>query len=124
MDEWWGSSSVIVPGTANGRRFRSPSLRWRASSRVLSGLPGLTQFWQWASDSQSVFVQKNVGDGIELWRLPLSGPPRKLDVDGRQWTEFAISPDEKRIAFAARAGKPGNEVWALENFLPAPAAGQ
>jgi Tol biopolymer transport system component len=88
-------------------------------ARVLGTLPGFTQVWQWAADSQSVLLQKPVGDGLELWQLPLAGEARRLDVDGSQWTWFHISPDGKQIAFAARAGKPGNEVWALENFLPA-----
>ena len=86
--------------------------------RAIAEIPGFTQFWQWAGDSQSVFILNPVGEGAELWRLPLAGDPRKLAVDARHWTAFQISPDGKRIAFSARAGKPGFEVWALENFLP------
>jgi Tol biopolymer transport system component len=78
--------------------------------------------WQWTPDSQGVFVQK--GDGaelpIEIWRVPVTGQARKLDVDARRWgAGFAVHPDGRQIAFAAYAGAPGAEVWALENFLPA-----
>jgi len=78
--------------------------------------------WQWMPDSQGVLLQK--GDGaelpIEIWRVPVTGQPQKLDVDARRWSEgFAIHPDGRKIAFAAYAGAPGAEVWALENFLPA-----
>ena len=88
-------------------------------ARVIGDLNGFTQFWQWGSDNQSVFVLNHASDGSELWQLPLSANPRKLDVDARQWSAFQISPDGKKIAFAARAGKEGFEVWALENILPA-----
>jgi Tol biopolymer transport system component len=89
--------------------------------RVLAELEGWTTFWQWASDNQSVFILKHRDQGPELWQLPLSGTPRKLDVDARQWSAFQISPDGKKIAFSARAGRPGFEVWAHENILPAAA---
>jgi hypothetical protein len=57
------------------------------------------------------------------------GRPRKLDIDPEIWLNgsvkpenetFSLSPDGHRIAF--QMGKVVNEVWALENFLPAPKA--
>ena len=69
-----------------------------------------------------MFIVKYRDGGSEFWQLPLSGNPRKVDVDARQWSAFRISPDGKKIAFSARAGKPGFEVWALENILPSTSA--
>jgi Tol biopolymer transport system component len=85
--------------------------------RVIAEIPGWAN-WQWASDNQSVFILEFKNDGQELWRLPLSGTPHKIEVDAKQWTSFHISPDGTKIAFAARAGRPGFEVWALENVVP------
>jgi len=74
--------------------------------------------WHWMPDSQSVIVMKGA-PSFELWQLPLTGVPRKLAVDARQWGEgFQINPDGRSIAFVAQAGESGAEVWALENFLP------
>jgi len=81
--------------------------------------------WQWTPDSQGVIVENEKGgnsfDSREFWHLPLTGPARKLDIDGRQWGSgegFQVHPDGRQIAFAAQAGEPGAQVWALENFLP------
>lgn len=79
--------------------------------------------FQWTPDSQAVIVQKMsaAGGRGELWRVPLTGPARKLDVDTSHWFEgghFQLHPDGRQIAFVAAAGESGAEVWALENFLP------
>ena len=79
----------------------------------------------WTPDGRAVIVAKVLfGDTpkSELWRVPIDGgAPRKLDIDISNWTGdgFRISPDGKRIAFVATAGKQGAEIWAVENFLPA-----
>lgn len=82
------------------------------------GLDG--QHWQWTADSQAVVVQKDGNNGpTELWRISVTGAAQKLDLDLSQWAEgFSIHPNGHEIAFAAQAGAPGAEVWALENFLP------
>jgi Tol biopolymer transport system component len=79
--------------------------------------------WQWTSDSRAVVLRAQRAEGGELWRVGLTGAPQKLAIDVRQWREgFSIHPDGRHIAFVAQAGAPGAEVWALENFLPAPSA--
>jgi hypothetical protein len=63
---------------------------------------------------------------LELWRIPLTGDARKLDVDTRKFVEgghVALHPDGTHVAYVATAGEPGSEVWALENLLP-PAHGK
>jgi len=81
---------------------------------------------EWAPDSRSVLVVKTLGDesdSKELWLVPIDGrTPRKLDIDVTRWTldgGFHLSPDGKQIVFVAATGRPGEEIWALENFLPA-----
>jgi Tol biopolymer transport system component len=79
--------------------------------------------WQWTSDSQAVVLRTRRAEGGELWRVGVTGEPRKLAIDVRLWGEgFSIHPDGRHIAFVAQAGAPGDEVWALENFLPTPNA--
>jgi Tol biopolymer transport system component len=79
----------------------------------------------WTPDSKGVLVIKETGKRHELWLVPLTGAPRKLDIDPDMWidgaiapgsADFSLSPDGRYIAF--QIGKSTDEVWALENFLP------
>jgi Tol biopolymer transport system component len=84
----------------------------------------------WTHDSSGVIITKDTGSRIELWLVPVTGgPQRKLDIDPNLWSGgsssellsgFTLSPDGRSIAF--QTGKTVSEVWALENFLPAPTA--
>lgn len=84
--------------------------------------------FEWTPDSRAVLAIKNVGSRRELWLVPVAGGPhRKLDIDPNIWMAestggrdrgFSLSPDGRSIAF--QMGKSASEVWALENFLPAP----
>jgi Tol biopolymer transport system component len=82
----------------------------------------------WTPDGGALIVAKVLMHGTpssELWRVPIDGSaPRKLDIDVENWTGdgFRLSPDGRRIAFVATAGKQRLEIWAVENFLPALAA--
>lgn len=81
---------------------------------------------EWTPDSRSVLVAKTSGDDAdrkELWQVPVDGSaPRRLDIDVSQWITpdggFHLSPDGKQIVFVAATGRTGQEIWALENFLP------
>jgi Tol biopolymer transport system component len=87
------------------------------------GPDGFNPLWQWMPDSQAVMLLARKPDGAELWRVSVAGEARKFAIDARLWGEgFSIHPDGRHIAFVAQAGAPGAEVWALENFLPAPSA--
>ena len=91
----------------------------------------------WTPDSQAIIVVKIIGktgtellsrnfreDEIrssELWLVPVGdGEARKLDIDIAGWKSYGIRlhPNGRQIAFIA--GKQSQEVWSLENFLPAP----
>jgi hypothetical protein len=60
--------------------------------------------------------------------MPLEGgTPEKLDlaIEGLTvagWENLRRHPDGRRIAFAA--GETKDELWVMENFLPAAPAGQ
>lgn len=85
----------------------------------------LVQRFGWTSDGRAIVVAKQhaTRNRKELWLLPLSDDkPRKLDIDVENWLledGFRLDPAGKQIAFVAAAGKPGLEIRALENFLPA-----
>jgi hypothetical protein len=78
---------------------------------------------QWTSDNQELIAEvatPGVTRGSVGWVIPISGAPRRLDIDMTQWIEgFSVSPDRRHIAFTAQAGDPGHAIWALENILPA-----
>jgi dipeptidyl aminopeptidase/acylaminoacyl peptidase len=89
----------------------------------------LPQDFAWTLDGRALIVVKQPTqdrDHNELWLVPVDGPsPRKLDINTDNWqlqNGFRLSPDGRQIAFVASAGKPGQEIWALENFLPVQAA--
>ena len=85
----------------------------------------------WTPDSRAVMFDKNTGSRMELWLAPISAePPRKLDIDPDIWLKgsvpqtgqlgFTLSPDGRNLA--VYTGATVSEVWALENFVPAPKA--
>jgi Tol biopolymer transport system component len=84
--------------------------------------------FDWTSDGRALAIAKQRADSgrKELWLVPVTEEkPRKLDVDIDNWMledGFRLDRAGKQIAFVAAAGKPGLEIRALENFLPAPAA--
>lgn len=90
----------------------------------------------WAPDSRSIFVYsiKDKGwwqgartDDREVWRVAIDGTePQKLDLNvnflgplGNSDQQLHAHPDGKRVVFAAAEPAKPEEVWALENFLPA-----
>jgi Tol biopolymer transport system component len=82
---------------------------------------------EWTPDSRSVLVVKALSadsDLKELWQVPIDGrEARRLNIDINRWLApdggFRLSPDGKRIVFVEATGRTGQEIWALENFLPA-----
>ncbi len=93
----------------------------------------------WTPDSRAVIVvkivaktgtellmrnlRKNEIRRSELWLVPVGdGEARKLDINIADWNlggnyGFRLHPNGRQIGFFA--GKQSQEVWALENFLPA-----
>jgi hypothetical protein len=85
--------------------------------------------FQWTADGAALAFVKQIGDRTksELWIVDVAGEnPRKLDINVENWMiqdGFRIDAAGKQVAFVASAGQPGLEIRALENFLPAAAAG-
>lgn len=75
----------------------------------------------WTPDDQSVlFVeQPSPRDSkTELWLIPAQGgEARKLDLTAENMRGLSAHPDGRHIAFTA--GQDKQEVWVMENFLPA-----
>ena len=81
-------------------------------------------FLAWAPDDRSLVVQKQLSESkFELWVIPFGGAARRLQLDTGSWADpiFDVSASGE-IAFTARTGATGDEVWALENVLPASSA--
>jgi Tol biopolymer transport system component len=85
----------------------------------------------WAPDSRSFLVSSIQDPAVrdrEVWRVAIDGTaPQKLrwPVSGlgppfSSDQQLHLHPDGKRVAFAATEPAKPFEVWALENFLPAP----
>jgi len=76
----------------------------------------------WMADSRAVLVNKGLNENDtenELWFVPIAGgQPHKIDLGADQF-EGAVNvhPDGRRIAYVS--GDRREEVWVLENFLPA-----
>jgi Tol biopolymer transport system component len=85
----------------------------------------------WVPDSRSLIVRKRLAhekQGDEVWLVPVSGDtPRKLDLRLDRTPLLGINllsvhPDGRRIAYVIdgkRKDQLVNNVWVLENLLPA-----
>lgn len=108
------SSLLVVPSKGGEARtlFRTSPPEWLMPAGALA----------WTADSRAVLVVKV----NKLLEVPIDGrQPRELDIDVSAWLTgegFRLSPDGRHIAFVGNAGETGSEIWALENFLPAPPA--
>jgi hypothetical protein len=85
----------------------------------------LSPQWVWAPDNQGVIVGKEVAPSTEeLWMVPFDGTPIRMKVETATWAGpfFSVHPNGRLLAFTARTGATGAEIWALENLLPAASA--
>jgi WD40 repeat protein len=71
----------------------------------------------WHPDGKSVLASMNRYHATgELWRIPVGGgQPETWPLRFRS-VELHVHPDGRRVGLTAWGH--GNEVWALENFLP------
>jgi len=78
----------------------------------------------WAPDGLSLLFarQSSPHDSkTELWLISAQGgEPRKLELAADGMRDICIHPDGRHIAFTEVKNR--DEVWVLENFLPAPQA--
>jgi Tol biopolymer transport system component len=76
--------------------------------------------WDWTPDGRYlVYAKGNPKDQkSELWRIAIDGgKPQKLDLVVEGLRSLRMHPDGQRMVFSV--GKFSQEVWVIENFLPA-----
>ncbi len=108
-DEW---SLQIAPSsggdTRETARLRKEEAYWGW---------GLT----WTPDGRYLLYSrlKDEANGLcELCRVPVEGgEPQNLGLTMKLYTHLSVHPDGSRIAFTGPGPRPGNEIWAIENFL-------
>lgn len=81
----------------------------------------------WAPDSKSLLIRKSNGPidtTHEYWLVQLSGgAPRKVETPvGRYRWLYPLHPDGKQVLYIDAQPQASRiaQIWALENFLPAP----
>ena len=77
----------------------------------------------WTPDGRYLLFGRKIKNGdnkLELWRISAQGgEPQKTGLTFDGWNvDVRMHPDGRRIAFASKQVDK-NEVWAMENFLPA-----
>jgi len=76
----------------------------------------------WTPDGRYLLFGRKIDDEakLDLWRIPAQGgEPQKTGVTFDGWNvDVRMHPDGRRIAFASKQ-MDKNEVWTMENFLPA-----
>lgn len=74
---------------------------------------------EWTPDGRHIVFASREREKNNYWIIPSSGgTPARLELEKISASNsLRIHPDGRRIAF--NSGSRTNEVWALENFLPA-----
>jgi Tol biopolymer transport system component len=76
----------------------------------------------WTADSAAVVVRKQSASDPtgELWKMPIDGGSgSKLGLNVHFQTSMSVHPNGRQIAYAVAEPAKADEVWVLENFLPA-----
>jgi Tol biopolymer transport system component len=77
----------------------------------------ILRFPVWTPDGTQILCGVSLPDKTEALLVPVSGgDPQKLAYTMNGITDLSFHPDGKRVAFSA--GRPQNELWVMENFLP------
>jgi Tol biopolymer transport system component len=73
----------------------------------------------WTPDGRHLLFARRKDEATELWRIPVQGgEPENLGLTMKKIEYLSVRPDGHRIVFTGPGPRPGNEVWAIENFLP------
>ena len=99
----------------------APTTLWQVAEGQLVRPFGI----KWSADGRSLVLTVVGKSGNHLLRVPLNGgTPRRVDVSGGAgfFEGGQLSPNGRTIAYST--GEYTAELWRLENFLPAAAAGR
>ncbi len=79
----------------------------------------------WSRDQHSVLFGQGDQDETALWSIPVAGgEPKKIGLTAKGvFKGPRIHPDGRKIAYDLMEST-GDEIWALENFLPTAKGGQ
>lgn len=81
---------------------------------------GLLWAMDWSADDASLLTIAKIGTGLdrmELWTFPASGGTPSKQAIAKELRGLSLSPDGKHLATTLLTRR--EQVWALENFLPA-----
>ncbi len=111
-------ATTLIGGAVEVRSAAGGPARsvFRPTSHEL-GTGALLQALSWTPDQLYLIWVR--GDRT-LWKVPSTGgPAEKVGIPMQFVKNLALRPDGKQMVFDATDQEPTEEVWALENFLPA-----
>jgi Tol biopolymer transport system component len=79
----------------------------------------------WSADGRHIYFckpQVQLSEALwDLYRVSVDGgEAQKIDLTMARFRHFSVHPDGQRIAFSSMGANPAqDEVWVMENFLPA-----
>jgi Tol biopolymer transport system component len=132
-DGQWIIVSKDDPATRSSALLRGPARGGEFKELIRVDAPRRVGLQSWTPDGRAILAvvaEAFQAPGVsapavatELWRVPLDGSERrKLSLNVAGMTPFSVHPDGRQIAFAVTERAKDDEVWVLENFLPAQAA--
>jgi len=129
-DGQWIIVSTLAPATQASALLLVPARGGQAKEVIHVDAPHRVALHSWTPDGRAILVAvaetfqgvgvSSPGAVTELWRVPLDGSERrKLDLNVSGMTPFSVHPDGRQIAYGLTEPAKDDEVWVLENFLPA-----
>jgi Tol biopolymer transport system component len=129
-DGQWVIVWTLAPATQASALLLVPVRGGQAKEIIRVDSPRRVTLQSWTPDGRAILVAiadafqnadlSTPGAAAELWRVPLDGSDRrKLDVNVAGMTPFSVHPDGRQIAYGLTERAKDDEVWVLENFLPA-----
>lgn len=106
------TSILVQPLDGGEPRVVFSTARWGSGGRYNT--------LAWSPDQRYLVFVNGEQEENEIWRVPTSGgEAEQVGISMNARIKFPqVAPDGKSIFFSAVEADTGNEVWAMENFLP------
>jgi Tol biopolymer transport system component len=113
---YYGPTHIKILDIASGQTRELVNVMPAAWRRIMAWTPD-GKYLIYATE----LYANSPSDSARIWIVPASGgTPKQLGSDLRdRVSELSVSPDGKQLGFTLTTFR--NELWALENFLPAAA---